>query len=281
MAAYFRVHPSINMARVGSSEDYYIAPETAAGEVIDKSTGLFGGIPILKGTENTPSNAGDFRDNAKQPKRQAARFRLYAYDQPQSQYPSNDPGREIKLGDVIDGKTITDIIWTVHLANKKNNNYTITDTIDGVTSEYGIESYENGHTPPVRNPSFGADLAEPKRRQTLVIDAGPRALAASSNGTRTLAFDTQTTPCYAQGSSIADQPNYPVSFPDDHFSMYNPLGQIDTLGEMTIEPGSGRLIVIGGYGRASGIETEGKPPQLSDAIDNDDWFDDTSDGRIR
>ena len=140
MAAYFRVHPSINMARVGSSDDYYIAPETAAGEVVDPATGMFGGLPILKGTEHTPINAAEFRDAAKQPKRQAARFRLYAYDQPQSQYPSNDPGREVKIGDMIDGKKITDILWTVHLANKKNNNYTITDTIDGVKSEYGIGS---------------------------------------------------------------------------------------------------------------------------------------------
>ena len=29
MTAYFRVHPSIAMARVGSSKQYYLAPETA------------------------------------------------------------------------------------------------------------------------------------------------------------------------------------------------------------------------------------------------------------
>ena len=281
MTAYFRVHPSIAMARVGSSKQYYLAPETAAGELVDPATGLFGGLPITAGTEATPINAGGFRDASKQPKRQAARFRLFVYEQPQSQYPSNDPGREVKVGDVVDGKTIKEILWTVHLANKKNNNYTITDTINGVTDEYGIGSYENGNTPPVRNPQYGPDLGLSKRLQTLVIDAGPRALAASSNGSQTLAFDHQTTPSYASGASIASQPDYPVSFPGDHFSMFDPLGAITTLGEMTIEAGSGRLLVIGGYGRASGVQTNGQPPNLCDAIDNDDWFDDTSDGPVR
>ena len=110
MSTYFRVHPSINMARVGSSKEYYLAPETAAGELLNKTTGAFGGIPIKKGTENTPIDASDFRDSEKNPVRQAARFRLFAYDQQQTQYPSEDAGREIKIGDVIDGKTITDII---------------------------------------------------------------------------------------------------------------------------------------------------------------------------
>jgi hypothetical protein len=63
--------------------------------------------------------------------------------------------------------------------------------------------------------------------------------------------------------------------------MFDALGPIDTLGEMTIETGSGRLIVAGGYGRASGIEgADGQPPALNGAIDNDGWFDDTSDGPV-
>lgn len=280
MTTYFRVHPSINMARVGTSQDYYIAPETAAGELLDSNTGMFGGIPIKKGTENTPIDANDFRDDDKNPLRQAARFRLYAYDRPQTHYPSEDPGREIKVGDKIDGKTITDIIWTVHLANKKNNNYTITDTIDGVFGEYGIESYENGNLPPIRNPVYGDDLSDPTRRTNLVIDAGPRALSALTDGNQLLAFDGTTTASYVNGASIEPQPNYPISFPDDHFTMFNPLGEIDTLGEMTIEAGTNRLIVIGGYGKASGIIRDGKPPKLCDPIDNDYWFDDTSDGPV-
>ncbi len=279
MSSYFRVHPNINIARVGSSTEYYIAPETAAGEIVDPATGMFGGLPIKAGTENTPIEANDFRDANSQPRRQAARFRLYAYDQPQQQYPSVDPGREIKIGDSADGKFIIDIIWSVHLANKKNNNYKITDAQG---EEIGIAAYENGQTPPVRNPEFGTDLSDPTRLKQLVTDAGPRALSAKTNGNQTLAFNAQTPATYVDAKgAIQAQPNYPTSFPDDHFEMFNPLGAIDTLGEMTIEADTGRLIVAGGFGRASGIINDGQPPALTDAIDNNDWFDDTSDGPVR
>lgn len=278
MTTYFRVHPSINMARVGTSDEYYIAPETAAGELIDRDTGMFGGLPIKADTEQTPIDASDFRDANQNIKRQAARFRIFAYDKAQSQYPSEDAGREIKIGDIIDGKTITDIIWTVHLANKKNNNYSITNA-EG--EETGIEAYEDGNLPPVRNPQFGDDLSSATRLSELILDAGPRALAASSNGNETLDFNAVTTPTYAdENGQIQTQPNYPVSFPSDHFTLFEPLGKIDTLGEMTIESNTGRLIVAGGYGKASGIISDGKPPTLCNAIDNDDWFDDTSDGPV-
>jgi hypothetical protein len=279
MTSYFRVHPNINFARVGSSKEYYIAPETAAGEVVDTASGRFGGLPIKAGTEDTVITAADFRDADQRPRRQAARFRIFAYQTPQDRYPGQDPGREIKIGDEIDGKTIKDIIWSVHLANKKNNNYSITSA-NG--QEEGIVAYEHGNTPPVRNPSYGKDLNNEKRRATLIIDAGPRALPASTNGNETLAFDNATEPSYADDAGqVQTQLNYPVSFPDQHFEMFNPLGQIDTLGEMTIEPGSGRLIVVGGYGRASGIVSAGRSPSLIDAIDNDGWFDDTSDGPVK
>ncbi len=285
MMSYFRVHPSINFARVGNSEDYYIAPETAAGEVVDKSTGLFGGLPIQPGTENTAITEDDFRDASQAVKRQAARFRLFAYQEDQTKYPSDDPGREIKVGDTIDGKVIKDIIWQVHLANKKNNNFTIT-SIDneGKKVEEGIVAYEDNNTPPVRNPKSTGyadsdDLGDPRRRTQLVIDAGPRAVSVSSPSVAK--FDNSTTPNYVDDSGkITPQPNYPTSFPDEHFSMFNPLGAIDTLGEMLIEDKTGRLIVAGGYGRASAIETDGKPPELTGAIDNDGWFDDTSDGPV-
>lgn len=288
--SYFRVHPAINIARVGTSKEYYIAPETAAGEVVDPGTGLFGGLPIKAGTEDTPIQEADLRDAEQNPKRQAARFHIYAYDSPQDQYPGKDKGREIKIGDRVGGKTVKDIIWTVHLANKKNNNYAITAqeyrVVDGnyvrTGVELGIAAYEDGALPPLRNPEYGLDPGAEERRGKLVTDAGPRALAASTNGAQVQAFDKQQTPCYADHEgAIQDLPDYPVSFPGDHFSLFEPLGPIDTLGEMTVEAGTGRLIVAGGYGRASGIEdSQGQPPSLNGAIDNDGWFDDTSDGPV-
>src|SRR5690606_17557197 len=121
----------------------------------------------------------------------------------------------------------------------------------------------------------------PDRLRTLVIDAGPRALSAAAGSYQPVDFNAATPASYVQADgSIAVISGYPTSFPDDHFDMFNPRGNIDTLGEMCIEQGSGRLIVAGGYGKASGILTNGKPPSLNDAIDNDGWFDDTSDGPV-
>lgn len=280
--SYFRVHPNINFARVGASDEYYLAPETAAGEVVNVKTGIYGGLPVKTNTEDTPIDENDFRDSRNQVKRQAARFRLFAYEAPQTQYPSNDKGKEIKIGDSVGGKKIIDIIWQVHLANKKNNNYTITSiNEEGKKDEEGIVAYQNGNTPPVRNPQYGDNLADESRLKKLIIDAGPRALAASTNGSSTLNFNQNGAACYCDNKGkIVNQSNYPISFPNSYFEMFEPLGVIDTLGEMSIEKTTGRLIVTGGYGRASAITTNGKPPKLDNAIDNDDWFDDTSDGPV-
>ena len=73
----FRVHPAIGIGRVGDSQEFYIAPVTAAGTI--GPSGLMGGLPIKPGTEDTPITADDFRDKPGNVKRQAARFRVYAY----------------------------------------------------------------------------------------------------------------------------------------------------------------------------------------------------------
>lgn len=280
--SYFRVHPSINFARVGVSDEYYIAPETAAGKQVDEKSGLFGGLPIKAGTKDTPIEESDLRDANQNPRRQAARFRIYAYDAPQTQYPSNDPGREVGIGDSVYGKKIKDIIWQVHLANKKANNYTITSKDkDGKSIEEGIVAYENGKTPPLRNPEFGGNLASPERLSKLVIDAGPRTLSAAAGSYQPVNFNAATQASHVgSDGKITPIADYPTSFPDDHFDMFNPRGSIDTLGDMRIEQGSSHLLVAGGYGKASGILTDGKPPALGDAIDNNGWFDDTADGPV-
>ena len=274
----FRVHPAINFGRVGTSEDYYIAPETAAGELVNKASGLFGGLPIKAGTQDTAIEAGDFRDKQQNLLRQAARFRIFAYDQPQHQYPSNDPGREVKIGQKLGDKTIKDIVWMVHVANKKANNYSITSAGG---DEEGIAAYQNGKTPPVRNPQFGENPGDDKRRQTLVIDPGPRVIKSSSDGHETFDFDATTACQYMDDNGQPDNlPDYPVSFPSDHFPLFNPLGEIDSLGQVSVEANTGRLLVIAAKGKTSCITVDGKPAPLTDPIDNDRWFDDTCDGPV-
>ena len=288
----FRVHPTINFSRVGNSKEYYIAPETAAGELIDKTTGLFGGLPIKPGSNNTPISEADFRDADDAVKRQAARFRIFVYDKAQTIYPSNDPGREVMPGDTVDGKVIKDIVWTVHLANKKNNWYKITDA-EG--EEIGIKAYqpdEQGsyHYPPIRDPEdakypelsgLGDDLSDEMRRTKLVIDGGPRTIKSSDDAATLVHFNSSKSCSYANAQGqVCPVSDYPLSFPDEHFKMGNQYESIDTLGELQIEAGTGRLIVTGGYGRASGILLDINLPDLNDPIDNNYWFDDTSDGPV-
>lgn len=294
----FRIHPFLNIARVGNSSEFYIAPETAAGHVVDPETGVYGGLPIKKGTESTFIEEADLRDDQGNMVRQAARFRLYAFSEGYDSYPNTNEGKEIKVGDTLDvgggSKTVKDILWTVHLANKKGNNFTIRDSTNTLpnwpedqekVTELGIISYENGKLPPIRNLDFGSDLNDVQRRKELVIDAGPRAISAANCGTSSVAFDVNTTPCYADGTTIINLDDYPVSFPFQHFSsLFQPHGRIDTLGEMMIEKDTGRLIVAGGYGRAERIpggDPATEPPRGKlDAVDNDRWFDDTSDGPV-
>ncbi|MCP8688593.1 LodA/GoxA family CTQ-dependent oxidase [Marinobacterium sedimentorum] len=276
----FRIHPAINFGRVGNSDDFYLAPETAAGEVLDKTSGLFGGLPIQPGTEDRPIDAQALRDASQNVVRQAARYRIFTYSAEQHSYPSEDPGREIKVGDCIDGKTVTDIVWTVHLANKKNNNFKITS---GNGQEEGIEAYQDNATPPLRNPSYGNSLGDATRRTRLVIDAGPRAIRATDSAQRVIAFSADSPCSYSDANgAIQPLPDYPVSFPGDHFQNLNPeLGCIKSLGDLRIEAGTGRLIVAGGFGEAfSFVDADGKKPTLENAIDNDGWFDDVADGPV-
>ena len=133
MADYlYRIHPAIGIARVGNSEEYYIGPETAAGLPLPTADDLpinpaaRGGLPINPATNKTITSK-DLRDGNGGFKRQAARFRIFQYpDQNLGTYPTGQ-GTEILIGSTVNGKTVKDIIWTVHLANKKANTYVLVE----------------------------------------------------------------------------------------------------------------------------------------------------------
>ena len=112
-----RIHPAIGIARVGTSQEYYLGPETMAaapGEGV-----LTGGLPIKPGEDSKTITSNDLRDAETKLKRQAARFKLYQYqDGDTYSYPSA-AGEEVVIGSVVDGARVKDIVWTVHLANKK------------------------------------------------------------------------------------------------------------------------------------------------------------------
>jgi L-Lysine epsilon oxidase N-terminal/L-lysine epsilon oxidase C-terminal domain len=248
MTSTYKIHPAIGIARLGNSQQFYLAPETT------------GGLPIQcnpDGTETEPAQpVTEFKDAAGAIKRQAARFRVYVYD-------GKDPGgRELQINDPVtvvnqtSGEkfegTLTDVVWTVYLANKKASWY----QFDQTNGEHG---YSPNH--PLRNPT----ITQVDARQKLIIDPGPQsvALQAASGAPQTADF------------AVGSNPNQ--SFPP-------PLtpASITTLGEIKAT-GQGkhpRLVVLGGYGNSGSCTTGLGQPHISTFANNDGWFDDISDGPV-
>jgi hypothetical protein len=134
----------------------------------------------------------------------------------------------------------------------------------------------------MRWPQMGP-LDSETRLRTLVIDPGPRALSASAKTGQTVAFDKTTqASCITATGTVAAVPDYPKSFPGDHFDLDIPLTPLETLGELRIETTTGRLILTPGFGTTVGIKVDGHVPSLEEvgAAENDQWFDDVSDGPV-
>ncbi len=268
----FRVHPTINFARFGTSEDYILAPETSAGLPQD-GTDTTGGLPIRKGSETKPVTSKDLRDEEGNLKKQAARYRIYAYDQANTHSYPEGAGTEVVVGTKLpDGRKVVDLIWSSHLANKKAAAY-------NVVNNKGILAYKDA-VPQLRNPETHGDIDSAYRLNRLMIDAGPRAISASSNeGAK---FDRCTrASCVRKGGKIKKLPEYPIRFPSDTNSrLFEPNGPLDSLGEMLTDE-KGRLLVLASSGNAVGQYDEyGVPIQMTGDLNNVGWFDSAADGPI-
>ncbi len=290
----FRIHPAIGIARVGNSEDYYLAPESIAalpqpGKPNDKTTG---GLPLNPDTGEVIKSS-ELRDADGAFKRQAARFRIYAYDPVGApSYPEKGGSQEVTIGCNINGKTVTDIKWCVHLANKKPAWFVNDD-------DHGAAAYDNGNFPVLRNLSEGLDPYNKSRLSRLVIDPGPRVV---SKGQNSAVFDYQEEAAYLHDGECTPLPNYPKSFPYMHFDYLDipdkgedvyaaPSGKllgksrtpkgITSLGNLDMDS-EGRLIVAGGFGKAVGwrLDNIDQPVPIEGPVNNDQWFDDTSDGPV-
>lgn len=277
MTTIFRIHPAIGIARVGNSNDYYFGPETRAG-VVDEKNGLVGGLPISKDT-GKPIMSTELRDKDQKLKGQAARFRIFMYDPKKAEsYPRGD-GKEIHIGYEFNSvEYVADIIWVVHLANKKANAYVLDEN-------KGLHAYDNEATPNLRN--FSEEQPPPpdtpnqkKRIQDLVIDPGPRVIHGRE--AKPVAFNQTTGAKYVKPLNdifkVTDLPGYPKNFPDHSASGGKPSddptkGPITSLGELHTDK-DGRLIVVAASGRATGWK------DLKDDVNNDGWFDDVADGPV-
>jgi hypothetical protein len=247
--ATFRIHPAIGIARLGNSpEGFYIAPD-AGGQLPILCDGS--GTPLVdaKGKE---VGVTDFKDAELRILRQAARFRVFVYDD------KSPDGREVLIGDQVDivnkrnGQLLTvqvaDIQWTACLANKKSSWYTFEET-------QGEHGYTGDHA--LRN----ADITNSEERQRLIIDPGPRSV--SFTGTQHAVFDNRSAG--------------PTSFPPE----LTPH-PITSLGELrcTQQANANRLLVLGGFGNSGSMLGGFGNPKIEAYANNDGWFDDTSDGPV-
>lgn len=249
----FKIHPAIGIARVGNSPNsFYLAPEEAGQLPIDCDGD--GNALMPDGNEQPITN---FKDDQQRIRRQAARFRVYVYDDE-----SGQQGKEVEIGQTISmvnpksGQLMTgevvDIEWTVYLANKKACWY-----------EFKQTAGEHGYAPdhPLRNADITGDTA----RVQLIIDPGPQTVSYTNKKQRTAQF--------AKGQN----PGYTQSFPP-------PLtpASIDTLGELKVTEQNkhNRLIVLGGFGNSGSMMTGFAQPAITQYANNDGWFDDVSDGPV-
>jgi hypothetical protein len=154
----------------------------------------------------------------------------------------NGKEKEVTL-ETHDVKSIT---WLAHLANKKPSWYDFETSL-------GETGYAPNH--PLRNPHI-------KDRHKLIIDAGPRKIEGANK--KDVHFNRDSVPEWYQGAH----------FPE---GLLNPSKQsISTLGELRTDA-EGRLLVLGGFGISG---TTDAIPTLAEYANNDNWWDDTSDGPV-
>jgi hypothetical protein len=251
MTVVYKIHPAIGAARVGNSAEYYLAPETAGGLPLDPKTGK----PIYQGSGVPSQNI--FHDASGALKKQAARFKVFAYDD------SNpaDPGARVQVGTTkVNGRTVTGIEWTVYLANKKSSWFQF-EQLTGSGQEgdagYNGNNANNKKGNPLRfNNKLGltsdpATINDANRRQ-LILDPGPRTVSGVN--------------APAQDFQIASKGLQPFD--------------ITTLGRILTDA-DGNLLVLGGQGSSG---TTDMPIALgispNNYANNNGWFDDVSDGPV-
>ncbi|WP_257459281.1 LodA/GoxA family CTQ-dependent oxidase [Archangium lipolyticum] len=148
MTRFFRIHPAVGVARVGNSPDeFFVGPERP------------GEPPNF---DLAQKKFRPFKDSQGRIKRQAARFRVFEYEQKNGVI---FPVREVTAG----GNGVVSIKWKVHLANRKAAFFTF-DGQDGADGNWkGPEPEEGQPRVNLRN-AHVKGAAE--RERLLVIDPG-------------------------------------------------------------------------------------------------------------
>jgi hypothetical protein len=228
--AYCKIFPPVGIARVGDSTE----AEMNQGWFIDPA------LEDLRPPDFT------YKDDEGRIKRQAAMFKLYAFD-------SNDKS----LGEITSDQA--DISWSVHLANKKAAWFNFEGT---ETALNAFTAKEEGIPSTIRNFQVGS----------IGLDEGKTRYVPSKD--RVDAYEIDGGVQAISGASVESGPKFEGTF-KTATRVY--LGELKT-------DAKGRLIVLGGHGKSDAVDEKGV--SIKDArwirnyANNDDWYDDVSDGPV-
>ncbi|QAA93222.1 LodA/GoxA family CTQ-dependent oxidase [Pollutimonas thiosulfatoxidans] len=151
-----RIHPGIGIARLGDSDEFFIGPE-APGVVVDPG-----------GSGGPGPNGGSYRDSGARLKRQAQRYRVYAYD-------AND---KVIAELTSDSGLVESLHWRVHVRNMKAANYAF----------QGPYLFDPDA---LRNPSIQPGK-KPIERDQLIIDPGVHTITSGQAGAVVMKGDVFT-----------------------------------------------------------------------------------------
>jgi hypothetical protein len=248
--AYAKIFPPIGFARVGNSTDpndgYFIGPE--------------GVCPPAHREEGF-----SFRDKTGALKRQAARFRVYGFDE-HGKLIREITSREARIS------------WTVQLANKKSAWFNFDGAAKALQSLVGtrpiiaedgtpIRDFRNSHLSgtfqTIPDAPVGRRFRPDDDRKKHGLEIAPAPVAISGDNKRTAPSATQ------------EQYEFRGTFRHCH-EVY--LGELRTDEE-------GRLLVLGGHGQSGAVDENGRDIKRERWIrhyaNNRDWYDDISDGYVR
>ena len=141
-----RIHPGIGLARLGNSDEFYIGPE-APGRVVDPG-----------GRGGPGPEGGTYRDSSARLKRQAQRYRVYAYD-------AND---QVIAELTSDAGLVKSLCWRVHVRNMK-------------AASYAFQGAYLFDPDALRNPAIQPGKP-PIERTQLIIDPGVQRIASGQAG---------------------------------------------------------------------------------------------------
>lgn len=280
MSIRYKIHPAIGIARVGDSQDYYIAP------------GQAGSLPTEYSVKPPPGTF--FRDAGDKLLRQAARFKIYAYT------PANPGGALIVPGQ----NGVRSIKWTTWIASKKASWFQfMQQTGSGMgpyvpgtgmpappnapyiyknDAGYQANNAANDFVPNI--PPEGPDMKAPARPADPSKPSNPiryNLSLSTSNDPGTMADAARQVLILDPGPLTLDAPNQSANFDLDpatypFLSTLQPF-PITTLGSAQTDA-DGNLLVLGGFGCSGTTSDEGMV--ITAYANNEGWFDDIADGPV-